>query len=131
GLGQRADGGLDLVRHVGDHLGGAAEVVAAALLGDHRAVDLAGGDVRGLGGDAVGESLVVPQVEVGLRAVLRDVDLAVLVGAHGAGVHVGVGGALHHGDLEAVALQEAAAGGGGQALAEGRDGRCAHEAVPA
>jgi hypothetical protein len=35
-----ADEFLDLVGHVRDHLHGAAEVVAAALLGDHVSVDL-------------------------------------------------------------------------------------------
>ena len=33
------DGGLDLVGDVGDHLDRAAEVFAAALLGDHGLVD--------------------------------------------------------------------------------------------
>jgi len=36
---------LDLVGDVGNDLDGAAEVVAPALLLDHRAVDLARGDV--------------------------------------------------------------------------------------
>ena len=39
---------LDLVGDVRDHLHGVAEVVAAALLGDHAAVDLPGGDVGDL-----------------------------------------------------------------------------------
>ena len=38
----------------------------------------------------VGEPLVMPQVQVGLRAVVRDVDLAVLVRAHGPRVDVDV-----------------------------------------
>ena len=46
GAGHRADPVLDLVGDVRDHLDGVAEVVAAALLGDHLGVDLAGGDVR-------------------------------------------------------------------------------------
>jgi hypothetical protein len=40
-----ADAVLDLVGDVRDDLHGVAEVLAAALLGDHRGVDLAGGDV--------------------------------------------------------------------------------------
>ena len=45
GRGHRADAVLDLVGDVRDDLDGVAEVLAAALLGDHRRVDLAGGDV--------------------------------------------------------------------------------------
>ena len=77
----------------------------------------------------MGEALVVAEVEVGLGAVVGDVDLAVLVGAHGARVDVDVGVALHHGDLEAVALEQAADGGRGQALAQGRDDAAGHEDV--
>src|SRR2546421_8721001 len=40
-----ADGGLDLVRDVGNHLHGGPEVLAAPLLRDHRQVDPPGGDV--------------------------------------------------------------------------------------
>src|ERR1051325_4885881 len=39
------DPGRDLVGDVRDDLHGVAEVLAAALLGDHLGVDLAGGDV--------------------------------------------------------------------------------------
>ena len=124
-----ADPGLDLVGDVRDHLDGAAEVVAAPLARDHRAVDLAGRDVRGFRGDAVREALVVPEVEVGLGAVLRDVDLAVLVGAHGAGVDVQVRVALHHRDPEAVPLEQRPDRGGGEALAERGDHAARHEDV--
>ena len=54
------------------------EIVAAALLLDHRHVDLAGGDVVVPGHARRGEALVVAEVEVGLAAVVGDVDLAVL-----------------------------------------------------
>ena len=39
----------------------------------------------------VDEALIVAQVQVSLGAVVGDKDLSVLVGAHGAGVHVEVG----------------------------------------
>ena len=72
---------LDLVGDVRDDLDGAAEVVAAALLGDDRLVDPAGGDVGELGQVLVDEPLVVAEVEVRLGAVVGDEDLAVLVRA--------------------------------------------------
>jgi hypothetical protein len=105
---------------LGDDLDGLAEVVAAALLGDDLLVDAAGGEVvvaRELG---VGEAFVMAKVEVGFGAVVGDEDLAVLEGAHGAGVDVEVGVELHEVDLEAAGLQQAADGGRGETLAERR-----------
>src|SRR6185369_13938748 len=93
------------------------------------AVDLAGGDVGRLGGGVAREALVVPEVQVGLRAVLGDVDLAVLVGAHGPRIDVDVGIALHERHVEAVAFEQRAYGRRGQALAQGRDDAARHEDV--
>ena len=83
--GHLAHGVLDLVGDVGNDLDGLAEIVAAALLGDDLLVDAAGGQIVVAGQLSVGEALVVAQVEVGLRAVVGDEDLAVLEGRHGAG----------------------------------------------
>jgi hypothetical protein len=82
---------LDLVGDVRDHLDGLAEVDAPALLLDHALVDLARAQAVEPGELAAREPLVVAEVEVGLRPVLEDVDLAVLVRAHGARVDVQVG----------------------------------------
>ena len=79
--GDPRDALLDLVGDVRDDLDRAAEVVAAALLGDDRLVDAPGRDVAQLGQVRVDEALVVAQVEVGLGAVVGDEDLAVLVRA--------------------------------------------------
>ena len=73
-----AHGGFDFVGDVRNHLHGLAQVIAAALAGDDLFVDAAGGDVVGLGEAGVGEALVVAQVEIGLRAVVGDEDLAML-----------------------------------------------------
>ena len=115
-----ADGVLDLVGDVGNDLHRPAQVVAAALLLDHREVDLAGGPVAVPAGHHAGEPLVVAEVEVGLGAVVGDVHLAVLVRAHGAGVHVDIRVELLQRDLVAVVLEQAADRGGRQALAERR-----------
>ena len=58
------------------------------------------------------------QIQVGLRAVVGDEDFAVLIGAHGAGIHVQIGIQLLVGDLQAPLLQKAAQGRGGDALAQ-------------
>ena len=61
-----------------------AQVVAAALLGDHALVDAAGGEIAVAAGGRAHEALVMAQVQVGLGAVMGDEHLAVLERAHGA-----------------------------------------------
>ena len=70
-LGAELDAALDLIGDVRDHLHGRAQIVAAALLGDHALVDAAGGEVAVAPGGGAHEALVVPQIQVGLGAVLR------------------------------------------------------------
>ncbi len=112
---------LDLVGDVRDDLDGPAEVVAAALLADHRVVDRAGGHVGAARGVGVREALVVAEVEVGLRAVLGHEHLAVLERRHRARVHVDVRVELLDGDLQAARDEQAADRGRGDALAKGGD----------
>ena len=119
-LAHRQDPVLDLVGDVRDHLDRVAEVVAAALLGDHAGVDLAGRDVGDLAEVGVEEPLVVADVEVGLGAVVGDEDLAVLERVHRAGVDVEVGVELLHGHAEPARAQQPAEAGGREALARAR-----------
>ncbi len=115
---------LDLVGDVGDHLDGAAQVVAMALFGQHLVVDLAGGHVVGLAQILIYEALVVAQVQIGLGAVVGDEHLAVLVGRHGAGVYVQVRVELLGRDLQPPALEQPADGCSRHALAQ-----AAHDAT--
>ncbi len=125
----RADAVLDLVGDVRNDLHGAAEVVAPALLLDDRLIDLARRPVVVSRGLRVGESLVVAQIEVGFGAVVGDVDLAVLVRAHRAGIDVDIWIELLQRDFVAVALEQGADRRGGQALAERRHHAACHEDV--
>ena len=114
-----ADRVLDLVGDVRNHLHGAAEVVAAPLLLN----DATGRSCRSSSCefavvDGVGEALVVAEVEVGLGAVVGDVDLAVLIRAHRAGIDVDVRVELLQRDRVAVAFEEAADRRRRQSLAE-------------
>jgi hypothetical protein len=109
---------LDLVGDVRDDLHGVAQVLPAPLLGDHVRVHLTGGDVRPAGQVDVEEALVVPDVEVGLRAVLGDEDLPVLERVHRSGVDVEVGIQLLHGDPKATAGEQGAQRTRCQSLAE-------------
>ena len=105
-LGAEPDAGLDLVGDVRDDLHRAPEIVAPALLADHALVDLAGGEVVVTPHACTQEAFVVAQIQVGLGAVVGDIDLAVLEGAHGARIDVDVGIELDHGDAQTARLQQ-------------------------
>ena len=81
-IGHLPDARLDLVGDVRDHLHGFAEIIAAALFQDDALVDLAAREVVVPREDAIGEALVVAEVEIGLGAVVQDVDFAVLKRVH-------------------------------------------------
>ncbi len=89
-LAGRPNPGLDLVRHVGDDLHRSPQVLATALLLDHRLIDLAGGQVVELAELAGSKPFVVPQIEIGLRPVVQNVDLAVLERVHRPWIHIQV-----------------------------------------
>ena len=127
--GEAADAALDLVGDVRDDLHGLAEVVAAALGRQHGLVDRAGGSVRGPRQVLVDEALVVPEIEVGLAAVVGDEHLAVLVGVHRARVDVDVRVELLQGHPEAAQLEQAAERRCGQTLAERAGHPTGHEDV--
>ena len=117
-LGDALDVRLDLVRDVRNHLDRRAEIFAAPLLLDHRIVDLARRDVVGALEILVDEALVVAEIEVGLRPVLRDEDLAVLVRVHRPRIDVDVRIELLDRHAQAARLEEPSEGGRRDALAE-------------
>ncbi len=125
-----ADEFLDRVGDVRDHLDGGAEIIAAAFLGEDLLIDAPGGDVVLPGGGAAGEALVVAEVEVGLRAVVGDVHLAVLVGRHGAGIDVEIRVELPEPHRESARLQQRAERGGSETLAQRGDHAAGNENVP-
>src|SRR5262249_30587210 len=77
-----------------------------------------------------GEPLVVAEVEVGLRTVVGDEDLAVLVGRHGPGIDIEIGVELAQPYLVAARLQQRAERCRCETLAEGGDHAAADEDVP-
>ncbi len=126
---RRADRVLDLVRDMGNHLDGAAEVVPAAFLLDDALIDLAGGPVGVAGRQRVGEPLVVAQIQVRLGAVVGDVHLTVLVRAHRAGIDVDIRIELEKRDPVPVPLEQRSYRGGCQPLAERGHDPAGHENV--
>ena len=117
-VGDGVDAGLDLVGDMGNDLDGAALVFSSTFFLEDGGVNLTAGEVVEAGEIGVGEALVVTEVEIGLGPVIEDVDLAVLVRVHRAGVDVQVGVKFLHDDPESAMLQKSAEGGGGKTFAE-------------
>ena len=114
----------------GDYLGGTVQVIP------HITDEIkdwikrgAGGDVGGARRVRVREALVVPEVQIRLRAVLGDEHFAVLERRHRAGVDVDVGIELDEGDFEAARFEDRGEGGGGDPLAQGGDHATGNEHV--
>src|SRR5262245_15642296 len=127
--GAALDERLDLVGDVRDDLHRAAEVVAAALLLDHRLVDLAGGELVPAAHLRALEALVVPEVQVGFGPVLGHEHLAVRVRAHGARVDVDIRVELDVGYADAARLEDCGEGRGGDALPERGNNTACYEDV--
>ena len=126
---ERADGVLDLIGDMRDDLDGAAKVSAGAFAGDDIAVDPSGGVVAGTGTANSGDALVMPQIEIGLGAVVSHKDLAVLVRTHGAGIDIEIRVQLLHGDAVAALLQQECQCRPGDAFAEAGDHAAGDEDV--
>ena len=116
-LGQVINVALDLVGDVGDDLHGLAQVGALPLLVQDVPVDFAGGQVGVFVQVFIDKTLIMAQVQVGLGAVVRHEHLAVLQGAHRAGVHIDVGIQLLAGHLQPAGLEQTAQAGRCDALA--------------
>src|SRR5439155_23693618 len=96
-------------------------VVAAPLLADHALVDLAGREVVALAHPHIDEALVMPEVEVGLGAVLGDKHLAVLERTHRSRIDVDVRIELEIGDADAARSEDCGKRRGGDALPQRGD----------
>ena len=107
---QGVDVPLDLVGDVGDDLHRPPQIVPRPLPVEHVPVDLPGGHGGVEGQVLVYKPLVVAQVQVGLRPVVGDEHLPVLVGGHGARVHIQVGVQLLHPYPKTPLLQQPAQG---------------------
>ncbi len=109
---------LDRVGDVRDDLHGGAQIFAASLPRNHGRIDATGGDaIRAARRDA-GEALVMAEIEIGLGAVIGDVDLAMLIGAHRPRIDVEIGIELAQAHLEAARLQQGAERRSRKTLAE-------------
>ena len=96
---------LDLTGDVWDDLDRAPQEGPLTLPAEDGPVDLSGGDGGVHRQIFVGEPLVMAQVQVGLRPVLGNEHLPVLIGVHSARVNVQVGVELLEGHLQPPGLQ--------------------------
>ena len=128
GLGARER--LDGVGDVRDHLHRGAEIVAPPLALDDRLVDSARGDVVALTRRDAGEAFVMSKVEIGLRAVIGDVDLAVLVRTHRARIDVQIGIELADAHAITARLKQCRQRRRHETLAERRDHAAGDEDIP-
>ena len=117
-FGEQMDAVFDFVRDVRNHLHRLAQIFPLALVVEHGLINLAAGEIVQARELDVCEPLVMAEVEVGFRAVVEHINLAVLIRVHRAGVHVQVGVELLQRDLEAAVFEQRAERGGRQALAQ-------------
>ena len=96
---------------------------------EHGPVDLAGGEIGITVEVLVNEALVVAEIEVGLGAVLGDVDLAVLIRAHCARIDVYIRVKLLRCDLQPASFEKSAKRGGGYTLAKAGNNTAGDEYV--
>ena len=82
---------LDLVRDVRHDLDRSAEIAARAFAREDGGVYASRGEVGGFRARDARKALVVSEIEVGFRAVVRHEHLAVLVGRHRAWIDVQIG----------------------------------------
>jgi len=96
----------------------APRILAAPLFRDDGGVDFAGREIAGAARAHAHEALVVAQVEIGFRAIVGNVHLAVLERAHRARVDVDVWIELHQAHLQAARFEDRPETGRGNTFAE-------------
>ena len=79
---------LDFISDMRNDLHCCAQVVAAALLGDHITVNPARCAVVELAHSRANEPLIVPEIEIGLRTINSDINFTMLERTHRTRIHV-------------------------------------------
>ena len=120
---------LDLVGDMGNDLHGRAQILALTLLVQYVPVHLAGGQIGILVQVFIDKALIMAQVQVRLRAVLGNVDLAVLIGTHGARIHIDIRIQLLGRHLQPPGLQKASQRGRRNALAQTGNNAAGHKNI--
>lgn len=85
---------------MGDNLYGLSEIVASAFFVYYGLIDASGGYAVGPGCVDIGEAFIVAEVEVGFKAVVGDIALAMFVWIECAGVDIQIGVKFLYSDPE-------------------------------
>ena len=109
-----------LVGDMRDDLDRLPEVPAFPLLPDNLLIDLPGGYRVCPVQSGTGKPIIIPQVQVRFRSVVGDIDLPVLVRAHGSRIDIDIRIYLDHIDGYAPGFQEGTDGRGRYSLAQAR-----------
>ena len=105
------ESGLDLIGDVGNHLYGASAVIPVPLFVQDGPVYFSRSHIGIAIQTFVDKPLIMSQIQVCLRAVIRDEHLAMLNGIHGTGIHIDIGIKLLHGHMIPSGLEQSAQGG--------------------
>jgi hypothetical protein len=96
------------------------QIVSLALLLNDGVIYLPGRKIIIMAKLCMGESFIVPQIEVCLGTVVGDKHLTVLEGIHGAGIDVDIGIQLLKGHRQAPAFQQRTDGSRSQSLSRAK-----------
>ena len=116
-----ADETFNLVRDMRNHLHRAAHIIALPLFADHRFVNLPGREVVFARHLARDKPLVMPQIQIGFRAVGGHEDLAVLIRIHRPRIDIDIRVEFEEIDFDPARLQRRAQRSRRDSLAERRD----------
>ncbi len=111
------------------NLYGLTQIGAFPLLVDDSPVDLSGRHVVGLGHVHAKEPLVVSEIQICLRAIVRHVALSVLVGIKRARIDVDVGIEFLDCDTKSSGLKKFGQRCGNDALSKGRSDTASNENI--
>ena len=99
---------FDFVRDMRDDLDRLAEIFTLTLTIQDVPIDFAAREIRVARQILVGEPLVVPEIQICLRTVIRHEDFSVLERAHRSRIHIHVGIEFLAGDAETAHFQKSA-----------------------
>jgi hypothetical protein len=89
-FGDTEDAILDFIGDVRDHLHRSAQKIPLAFLVEHGPIDFAGGDVAARRKVFIHKPFIMAQIEIRLGSVIGDEHFPMLIGTHGAGIHIDV-----------------------------------------
>ena len=89
-----------------DYLNGRPEIFTSSFAVQNIPVDSSGGEIRELIQILVDESLIMSEIQIGLRSVIRNINLTMLVRAHGSGIDIDIRVELLGSDLKSSCLEK-------------------------